>query len=85
MLRLEAGRLGWKVGTANRRGPLLSNIDRNWTRECDFKRFGGRCRLLFEYHPPGGFGRSPMQWSTKTNQTEGRKDREGFGHELCVD
>jgi len=34
-------------------GPLLSNIDRNWTRECDFKRFGGRCRLLFEYHPPG--------------------------------
>ena len=33
---------------------LLSNIDRNRTRECYFKRFGGRRRLLFEYHPPGG-------------------------------
>jgi len=31
---------------------LLSNINRNRTRECDFKRFGGRRRLLFEYHPP---------------------------------
>jgi hypothetical protein len=31
--------------------PLLSKIDRNRTRECEFKRFGGRCRLLFENHP----------------------------------
>ena len=30
---------------------MLSNIDRNWTRECEFKRFGGRRRLLFQNHP----------------------------------